>query len=104
MVVCPSCGAENPERARFCLECGAALGASAPRTLGERKHVTVLFADVVGSTALGERLDPATLRAVLARYFAAARSIVESHGGTIEKVIGDAVIDAFGVPQVDGGE
>jgi class 3 adenylate cyclase/tetratricopeptide (TPR) repeat protein len=63
-----------------------------------RKTVTVLFADVIGSTALGERLDPESLRRVMARYFEAARQCLEHHGGTVEKFIGDAVMAVFGVP------
>jgi len=100
-MLCPRCGAENPERARFCLECGESIGAP-PGTgrQGVRKTVTVLFADVVGSTALGEQIDPETLRAVLARYFAAARAVLERHGGTVEKFIGDAVMAVFGVPML----
>ena len=66
----------------------------------QRKTVTVLFSDVSGSTALGERLDPESLRRVLARYFEVAREAVERHGGVVEKFIGDAVMAVFGVPQV----
>jgi class 3 adenylate cyclase len=62
--------------------------------------VTVLFCDVVGSTALGERTDPEALRALLARYFERMREIVERHGGAVEKFIGDAVMAVFGVPMV----
>jgi class 3 adenylate cyclase/tetratricopeptide (TPR) repeat protein len=65
-----------------------------------RKTVTVLFADVTGSTALGERLDPESLRRVMARYFEVARTCLERHGGTVEKFIGDAVMAVFGVPTV----
>jgi class 3 adenylate cyclase/tetratricopeptide (TPR) repeat protein len=65
-----------------------------------RKTVTVLFADVVGSTALGEALDPETVRRVMERFSAEARSAIESHGGTVEKFIGDAVMAVFGVPAV----
>ena len=65
-----------------------------------RKHVTVVFADVSGSTALGERLDPETLRRVMERYFAEARQALERHGGTVEKFIGDAVVAVFGIPAV----
>src|SRR5690348_8780534 len=64
----------------------------------QRKTVTVVFCDVTGSTALGERTDPETLRALLARYFERMEAIVESHGGTVEKFIGDAVMAVFGVP------
>jgi class 3 adenylate cyclase/tetratricopeptide (TPR) repeat protein len=63
-----------------------------------RKTVTVLFADVVSSTALGEQLDPEALRRVMSRYFEAARGAVERHGGTVEKFIGDAVMAVFGIP------
>jgi class 3 adenylate cyclase/tetratricopeptide (TPR) repeat protein len=63
-----------------------------------RKTVTVLFADVTGSTELGERLDPESLRGVMSRYFDEMRSAVERHGGTVEKFIGDAVMAVFGVP------
>ena len=64
----------------------------------QRKTVTVLFCDVSGSTALGERLDPESFRQVMRRYFDAARRVIESHGGTVEKFIGDAVMAVFGVP------
>jgi class 3 adenylate cyclase/tetratricopeptide (TPR) repeat protein len=63
-----------------------------------RKIVTVVFCDVIGSTALGERLDPESLRGVMARYFGAMRQVIERHGGTVEKFIGDAVMAVFGVP------
>jgi class 3 adenylate cyclase/tetratricopeptide (TPR) repeat protein len=75
------------------------LTASAPAT-EQRKVVTVVFSDVTGSTALGERLDPESLRRVLARYFDLASQVVERHGGSVEKFIGDAVMAVFGVPHV----
>jgi class 3 adenylate cyclase/tetratricopeptide (TPR) repeat protein len=65
-----------------------------------RKTVTLLFADVVGSTGLGERLDPETLRQVMSRYFAEMAEVVEQHGGTVEKFIGDEVMAVFGVPSI----
>ncbi len=98
-MVCPSCAAENRDEARFCDACGAPLTASAPAS-EQRKTVTVLFCDVTGSTALGERLDPEALRATMGRYFDVARAAIERHGGTVEKFIGDAVMAVFGVPQV----
>jgi len=70
------------------------------RAREQRKVVTVLFCDVVGSTGLGESLDPEALRAVLARYFERMKSIVERHGGVVEKFIGDAVMAVFGLSAV----
>ena len=98
MARCFACGQENPAGARFCNACGAALDAPAPQPREVRKTVTVVFCDVTGSTALGERLDPESLRRVMARYFEAMRIVIERHGGTVEKFIGDAVMAIFGVP------
>jgi class 3 adenylate cyclase/tetratricopeptide (TPR) repeat protein len=99
VLVCSSCGAENPEGARFCNACAVPLETAAvPRE--QRKVVTVVFCDVVGSTALGESTDPEALRALLARYFQRMRGIVERHGGAVEKFVGDAVMAVFGVPVV----
>src|SRR6266568_6293427 len=96
-MVCANCGHENSDAARFCEACAAALGGGS----GERrKVVSVLFCDVVGSTALGELMDPEALRALLARYFDRMREVVERHGGSVEKFIGDAVMAVFGVPVV----
>ena len=71
---CPSCGRENPGDARFCNACGGALEAVVERGLAQRKVVTILFCDVVGSTALGESTDPEALRARMQRYFADLRA------------------------------
>ena len=98
-VVCPACGFENSEQARFCGGCAAPLDVVAP-TRETRKTVTIVFCDVTGSTSLGERLDPESLRRVLARYFEAMRLVIEQHGGTVEKFIGDAVMAVFGIPVV----
>jgi class 3 adenylate cyclase len=96
MLTCPSCGQENPESSRFCGNCGAAL--VAPRAREVRKTVTVLFTDVTGSTALGERLDPESLRRVMGRYFEEMKAVLEGHGASVEKFIGDAVMAVFGIP------
>ena len=97
MLTCASCGRDNPVGASFCNSCGAALATTAA-SREVRKTVTVLFCDLTGSTALGEATDPEALRALLARYFDRMKTIVESHGGTVEKFIGDAVMAVFGVP------
>jgi class 3 adenylate cyclase len=97
VLICASCGRDNPPGAGFCNSCGAAL-ASPAASREVRKTVTVLFCDLTGSTALGEQTDPEALRALLARYFERMKAIVEAHGGTVEKFIGDAVMAVFGVP------
>src|SRR5207253_1743746 len=98
VTICTSCGRENRDEARFCDSCGAPLARPEAREL--RKVVTILFCDVTGSTALGERLDSESLRRVMERYFAVAREALERHGGTVEKFIGDAVMAVFGIPVV----
>ncbi|TME79298.1 MAG: zinc-ribbon domain-containing protein, partial [Chloroflexi bacterium] len=97
---CPTCGAELASDARFCSTCGSPVRTGEPADDEERKLVTVLFADVVGSTALGEQLDPERLRSVLSSWFSVASAAVEAWGGTVEKFIGDAVVGAFGVPVI----
>ena len=99
MIKCARCGEENADSARFCSACGTALGVGAPAR-EVRKTVTVMFVDVVGSTGLGERVDPESMRRVLTLYFDEIRGVVESHGGVVEKFIGDAVMAVFGVPTV----
>ncbi|MEP7158848.1 MAG: adenylate/guanylate cyclase domain-containing protein, partial [Chloroflexota bacterium] len=97
MPVCPRCGHGNLHHAHFCSACGAPLADR--RDAGVRKTVTVLFCDLVGSTALGDRSDPEVLRETMGRYQAEMRSTLERHGGTVEKFIGDAVMAVFGFPQ-----
>ena len=97
MLLCERCGEENPDRARFCMACTAPLvGAESD---SGRRTVTIVFSDLVGSTALGESLDPEALREVLDRYFDAMRECLERFGGTVEKYIGDAVMAVFGLPR-----
>ncbi len=96
VIVCPSCGEENPERARFCLACGAELE---PAAAGEeRKVVSVLFVDLVGFTGRSDRADPEDVRATLRPYHERVKSDIERFGGTVEKFIGDAVMAVFGAP------
>ena len=95
MSACPACGAELPVAARFCPACGAADEVRPASE--ERKLATILFADLVGSTQLGEQ-DPERTRALLDRFYDAMAAEIESTGGTVEKFIGDAVVAAFGAP------
>jgi class 3 adenylate cyclase len=95
--VCASCGRGSEGDFVFCPYCAAPFE-SVAQEREQRKTVTVLFCDVTGSTALGESTDPEALRALFARYFERMKGIVEAHGGTVEKFIGDAVMAVFGVP------
>jgi predicted ATPase/class 3 adenylate cyclase len=101
---CPSCGAPNPASVKFCGECGAQLASPAevkPPTAApqaERRHVTVLFADLVGFTTLSESRDAEEVRELLSRYFDTARTVIDRYGGTVEKFIGDAVMALWGAP------
>ena len=101
---CPQCGAANDPGDRFCGECGTVLreGTSSqeprPAPVSERKLVSVLFADLVGFTALSEDRDPEEVRELLSRYFETARTLIERYGGTVEKFIGDAVMAVWGAP------
>src|SRR5215207_10057634 len=94
---CPKCQTANPEGARFCLNCGNQLEAPA-RVDGERKYVTVLFADVVDSTGLGERLDPEQVAEIMNGAFAFFDASVTRYGGTVARLLGDAIIAFFGAP------
>ena len=94
---CAVCAAVLPADARFCARCGTPVER---KDESERRLVTALFADVTGSTPLGERLDPEHLKDVLGAYAGAMREEIEAEGGTVEKFIGDAVMAVFGVPVV----
>ena len=105
---CARCGASLSAGDAFCSQCGERVAgtptvgprpeSSLRRGGEERKHVTIVFADVAGSSALADRLDPEALRDVMQRYFDAMREEIEAEGGTVEKFIGDAVMAVFGVP------
>jgi class 3 adenylate cyclase/tetratricopeptide (TPR) repeat protein len=98
MQTCPACGQYNPDGFRLCGMCGAALAPDSEPMREERKVVTILFTDLVGSTARAEGLDPEDVRATLSSYYARLRAELERHGGTVEKFIGDAVMAVFGAP------
>ncbi len=98
MLVCPACGQENPDGFRFCGACATPLGEATSRAREERKVVTALFCDLVGSTAQAEELDPEDVQAILSHYHENVSAEIERFGGTVEKFIGDAVVALFGVP------
>lgn len=108
---CASCGTPHPPNRRYCGECGAALegrpadaeslGPADPRTspaTAEMRMASVLFADLVGFTSLSESREAEDVRELLGRYFDASRTIVERHGGSVQKFIGDAVMAVWGAP------
>jgi class 3 adenylate cyclase len=95
---CPACGFELATPSKFCPECGAALAEAPAPPREERKVVTVLFCDLVGSTARAEGADPEDVRALLSAYHERVRRELERFGGTVEKFIGDAVMALFGAP------
>ena len=111
VIICDACGSPNSPGSKFCGECGAAIGSSAaapvpaaaasstPST--ERRLVSVLFADLVGSTNLAEGRDPEEVRDLLSRYFETARETIERYGGLVEKFIGDAVMAVWGTPSAN---
>jgi class 3 adenylate cyclase len=103
VATCSRCGQQNPDGARFCNACGAAL--AAPGGPGEeRRLVSVLFVDLVGFTSRSEKLDPEDVRAFLVPYYERVRSELESHGGKVEKFVGDAVMGVFGAPVTYGDD
>ncbi|MFL5327223.1 MAG: zinc-ribbon domain-containing protein, partial [Microvirga sp.] len=117
---CRSCGAENPPGKKFCSDCGAPHGGPGDRTGegshptapspapprraasgAERRQLTIVFADLVGSTALGARLDPEDLRSVIASYYEAANGVVAAHQGFVGRYMGDGVLVYFGYPRAE---
>jgi class 3 adenylate cyclase/tetratricopeptide (TPR) repeat protein len=111
--VCVACGAPNAADDKFCGECGAPLSTETSDSTGvlpqqqrpeggaegtERRLVSVLFADLVGSTPFAEGRDPEDVRSMLTAYFERAASAIEHHGGVVEKFIGDAVMALWGAP------
>ncbi len=100
--VCASCGSELRPTAKFCDECAEPVSAPQPAAepAGARKIVSILFADLVGSTGLHERLDPESARRFMESYYAAARHAVQSNGGTVTQFLGDGVKAVFGIPRV----
>jgi class 3 adenylate cyclase/tetratricopeptide (TPR) repeat protein len=82
------------------MSCGSSLAVEEPTLQDARKTVTILFCDVVGSTRLGDQLDPEAVRGVMSRFYAEMRAVVDRHGGTVEKYIGDALMAVFGIPKL----
>src|SRR6266536_2257162 len=99
MQICPTCGEENPDRFRLCGICGTPLTQATPAH-EVRKTVSIVFSDLKDSTNLGERLDTESLREVLNVYFIEMKAVLERHGGTVEKFIGDAIMAVFGLPKL----
>ena len=99
---CPACGAPARPDARFCSACGSPLPSSrsGAAVAEERRIVATLFCDLVGYTAMCEDADPEDVDRLLREFFALSRSVIEQHGGAVEKFIGDAVVGVFGVPLV----
>jgi len=101
---CSKCKFDNPESAKFCIECGKHFGEEVAQMAelaieGERKQVTVLFSDLTGYTAMSEKLDPEEVKEITRRIFSEISKIVTKYDGFIEKYAGDAVMALFGVPE-----
>src|SRR6516162_7527485 len=108
-VPCPACGFQNETAARFCGGCGRPIGEIAapepatalpPRRIdAERRQLTVMFCDLVGSTPLSARLDPEDLRGIIGTYHRCVTEVVEGFGGFVARYMGDGVLVYFGYPQ-----
>jgi class 3 adenylate cyclase len=105
---CRKCAAENPLEARFCAQCAAPLDSAGPNSAwtephdsltGERRHLTVLFCDLIGSTDMASHLDPEEWREVVAGYHNAAAQAIERFGGHVAQYLGDGVMAFFGYPE-----
>ncbi len=97
---CAACGGDLPAAAAFCPTCGRPVKRATTPSETVRRTVTAVFCDLSGSTALGETRDPELMRTVVTRYFEAVSAVMEQHGGTVEKFIGDAVMSVFGIPEL----
>ncbi|MCG7852471.1 MAG: hypothetical protein MIO92_08105, partial [Methanosarcinaceae archaeon] len=103
---CPECQFEIPDDSKFCKECGCYLDRisivekTQPLIESERKHVTILFSDLSGYTAMTERLDPEEVKEIMSPIFDKIAQIIRKYGGFIERFIGDAVMAVFGIPKV----
>jgi class 3 adenylate cyclase len=100
---CLECQFDNPDGFKFCGSCGHSLEAktyiASLSIEGERKHVTIMFSDLSGYTAMTERLDPEEVKEIMSHIFSKITEIIKSYDGFIERFIGDAVMAVFGVPQ-----
>jgi len=105
---CTKCAFENTRGSRYCAQCGSQLDAAIPihaetgsydRLGGERRHLTVLFSDLVGSTEIASHLDPERWREIVADYHHAAATVIERYGGSVAQYLGDGVMAYFGWPE-----
>ena len=106
-MLCPNCSFENPENAKFCMECAAPLRDKEIKShqdglhfKGERKHATILFSDLSGYTAMTEKMDPEDVKILMEDIFEKAGEIVEKYEGTVDSFFGDEILVLFGVPKV----
>ena len=106
--ICQKCASENPPEAKFCAQCAAPLDAAEPiraaaeprdGLTGERRHLTVLFCDLVGSTEIASHLDPEEWREIVGSYHSVAAQAIERFGGSVAQYLGDGVMAYFGYPE-----